>query len=132
VKIQTQSKDGSHLGTWPGRIVFRERSARYKRRAIGFFKQPVRIRIKSDKKHCIAEMRTLRYKIRIRPETDGTYTVIVPSLPGCLTFGHTIEEALEMAKEAIEVYIESLAARGKEIPIEEDQIEATVTVEANA
>ena len=47
-------------------------------------------------------------------------------------FGHTIEEALEMAKEAIEVYIESLAARGKEIPIEEDQIEATVTVEANA
>jgi predicted RNase H-like HicB family nuclease len=29
-----------------------------------------------------------------------------------LTFGDTIEEALEMAKEAIEVYIESLAARG--------------------
>jgi antitoxin HicB len=105
--------------------------ARLKRRAIGF-EQSVRIRIKYDKKHCIAKMRTLRYKIQIRPETDGTYTVIVPSLPGCLTFGNTIEEALEMAKEAIEVYIESLAARGKEIPIEEDQIEATVTVEANA
>jgi predicted RNase H-like HicB family nuclease len=57
-------------------------------------------------------MRTLRYKILISPETDGTYTVIVPSLPGCLTFGDIIEEALEMAKEAIEVYIESLAARG--------------------
>jgi antitoxin HicB len=92
----------------------------------------VRIRIKYDKKHCIAEMRTLRYKVQIRPETDGTYTVIVPSLPGCLTFGNSIEEALDMAKEAIEVYIESLVARGKEIPIEEDQIEATVTVEANA
>jgi len=77
-------------------------------------------------------MRTLRYKIWIRPETDGTYTVIVPSLPGCLTFGDTVEEVLEMAKEAIDVYIESLIARGKEIPIEEDQIEATVTVEANA
>ena len=77
-------------------------------------------------------MRTLRYKILIRPETDGTYTVIVPSLPGCLTFGNTIEEALGMAKETIDVYIESLIARGKEIPIEEDQIEATVTVEANA
>jgi antitoxin HicB len=62
-------------------------------------------------------MRTLRYKILIRPETDGTYTVIVPSLSGCLTFGNTIEEALEMAKE---------------IPIEEDQIEATVTIKANA
>lgn len=58
--------------------------------------------------------------------------MIVPSLPGCLTFGDTVEEALEMAKEAIDVYIESLIARGKEIPIEEDQIEATVTVEANA
>jgi len=77
-------------------------------------------------------MRTFRYKIQIRPETDGTYTVIVPSLPGCLTFGDTIEEALEMAREAIEVYIESLASRGKEIPSEDDQIEATVTVEANA
>jgi predicted RNase H-like HicB family nuclease len=77
-------------------------------------------------------MRTLRYKIWIRPETDGTYTVIVPSLPGCLTFGETIEEALEMAKEAIDVYIEGLISRGKEIPIEEDQIEAIVTVLANA
>jgi antitoxin HicB len=77
-------------------------------------------------------MRTLRYKILIRPETDGTYTVIVPTLPGCLTFGDTIEEALMMGKEAIEVYIESLAAKGKEIPIEEDQIEATVTIQANA
>jgi len=38
----------------------------------------------------------------IRLETDGTYTVIVPALPGCLTFGDTIEEALEMAKDAIE------------------------------
>jgi len=77
-------------------------------------------------------MRTLRYKIWIRPETDGTYAVIVPSLPGCLTFGDTVEEALEMAKEAIDAYIESLIARGEEIPMEEDQIEATVMVEANA
>lgn len=78
------------------------------------------------------EMRTLRYRVRIRPETDGTYTAIVPSLPGCLTFGDTIEEALLMAKEAIEAYIESLAARGQQIPIEEDLIEAILTVEANA
>lgn len=62
-------------------------------------------------------MRTLRYKIQIRQETDGTYTVIVSSLPGCLTFGDSIEEALEMAKEAIEVYIESLAVSSKETPM---------------
>ena len=65
------------------------------------------------------------------PQTNRTYTVIVPSLPGCLTFGDTVEEALQMAKEAIDVYIESLIARGKEVPIEEDQIEATVTALAN-
>ena len=77
-------------------------------------------------------MRTLRYRILIRPETDGTYTVIVPSLPGCLTLGDTIEEALDMAKEAIEVYIECIPAIGREIPVEEDLIEATITVVANA
>jgi predicted RNase H-like HicB family nuclease len=70
-------------------------------------------------------MRTFRYKIQIRPETDGTYTVIVPALPGCLTFGDSIEEAIEL-------YIESLAARGKDIPLEEDRIETTITVKANA
>ena len=77
-------------------------------------------------------MRTFRYKIQIRPETDGTYTVIVPALPGCLTFGDSIEEAIEMAKEAIELYIESLSARGKEIPLEEDRIETTISVKATA
>jgi antitoxin HicB len=85
------------------------------------------------RRHCISQMRTFPYKIQIRPETDGTYTVIVPALPGCLTFGDSIEEAIEMAKEAIELYIESLAARGKEIPLEEeDRIETTITVKANA
>ena len=77
-------------------------------------------------------MKTLRYKILLRKEADGTYTVIVPSLPGCLTYGRTVEEAIEMAKEAIEGFIESLAARGEEIPIEEEPIVYTIAVEANA
>ncbi|MFB3764704.1 MAG: type II toxin-antitoxin system HicB family antitoxin [Methanotrichaceae archaeon] len=77
-------------------------------------------------------MRTLRYRIQLIKEDDGSYTVIIPALPGCLTSGETVEEAIEMAKEAIEGYIQSLVARGLEIPMEEDRIEATVTVEANA
>ena len=60
-------------------------------------------------------MTTLHYKILLRKEEDGTYTVIVPSLPGCLTFGHTVEDALEMAKEAIEGFIECMIARGEEV-----------------
>ncbi|MGB3944456.1 MAG: type II toxin-antitoxin system HicB family antitoxin [Methanothrix sp.] len=41
---------------------------------------------------------------------------MVPTLPGCVTFGETIDEAIEKAKEAIEAYVESLAARGEEVP----------------
>ena len=63
-------------------------------------------------------MTTLCYKVLLRKEEDGTYTVIVPSLPGCLTFGHTVEEALEMAKEAIEGFIECMTMRGEDVPVE--------------
>ena len=77
-------------------------------------------------------MRTLRYRIQLIKEDDGSYSVIVPALPGCYSAGDTLEEAIEMAKESIEAYIESLAARGLEIPVEDGRIETTVTVEANA
>ncbi len=76
-------------------------------------------------------MRTLRYKILLRKEDDGTYTVIVPSLPGCLTFGRTVEEALAMAKEAIEGFIACMIARGEEVPVETDNSRVyTIAVEA--
>jgi antitoxin HicB len=78
-------------------------------------------------------MTTLHYKILLRKEEDGTYAVIVPSLPGGLTFGHTVEEALEMAKEATEGFIECMIARGEEVPVEiDDAMICTVAVEANA
>jgi predicted RNase H-like HicB family nuclease len=51
-------------------------------------------------------MKMLSYKVLLRKEPEGGYTVIVPSLPGCVTYGDTIEEGMKMAKEAIELYIE--------------------------
>jgi len=77
-------------------------------------------------------MRLLRYKITLRKEREGGYTVTVPSLPGCVTYGATIEEAINMAKEAIELYIESLKAHGEEIPTEDGVLEYTLTIKANA
>jgi len=77
-------------------------------------------------------MKTLSYRILLRKEPEGGYTVIVPSLPGCVTYGDTIEEAIEMAKEAIELYIESLKEHGEEIPTEEGTLEYTLTVEVYA
>ncbi len=76
--------------------------------------------------------KTLHYKILLRKEDDGTYTVIVPSLTGCLTFGRTVEEALAMAKEAIEGFIDCMIARGEEVPVEsDDSMICTVSVEIN-
>ncbi len=57
---------------------------------------------------------------------------MVPLLPGCVTYGETIEEAIDMAKEAIELYIESLKEHGEVIPTEEGILEYTLTVEAHA
>ena len=76
-------------------------------------------------------MRVLSYRVLLRKEPEGGYTVIVPSLPGCVTYGDTVEEAIEMAREAIELYIESLKAHGEEIPTDEGTLEYTLTIGAN-
>jgi len=76
-------------------------------------------------------MKTLSYRVLLRKEPEGGYTVIVPSLPGCVTYGDTIEEAIEMAKEAIELYIESLKEHNEEIPTEEETLEYNLRLEAN-
>ena len=66
---------------------------------------------------------SLSYKILLKPEPEGGYTVNVPALPGCITYGTDLEEAKFNAKEAIELYIESLKEHGEEIPSDEDVLE---------
>ena len=77
-------------------------------------------------------MKLLNYRILLRKEPEGGYTVIVPSLPGCITYGNTVEEAISMAKEAIEIYIESLEKHGEEVPTEEGTLEYNLSVETHA
>ena len=77
-------------------------------------------------------MRMLNYRILLRKEPEGGYTVTVPSLPGCVTYGDTIEEAIKMAREAIELYIESLKEHSEEIPTDEGVLEYTLTMETYA
>ena len=45
-------------------------------------------------------------------EEEGGYTVTVPALPGCVTQGETLEEAVAMARDAIRGYIEALEKEG--------------------
>ncbi|MFN2440969.1 MAG: type II toxin-antitoxin system HicB family antitoxin [Chitinophagaceae bacterium] len=73
-------------------------------------------------------MAELTYKIRLQKEPEGGYTVIVPALPGCISYGGNVDEAIKMAKEAVELYIESLAAHGEEIPTENNTLEYSLTV----
>lgn len=77
-------------------------------------------------------MKPLTYRILLRKEPEGGYTVIIPSLPGCVTYGDSVDEAIEMAKEAIELYIDSLKEHGEEIPTEREMLEYTLMVEVHA
>jgi predicted RNase H-like HicB family nuclease len=56
------------------------------------------------------------YQIHLIPEREGGYTVLVPLLPGCLSYGRTVEEATENAREAIGLHLENLAAHKQPIP----------------
>jgi len=56
------------------------------------------------------------YQINLVPEEEGGYTVLVPLLPGCVSYGKTIEEATANAREAIELHLENLAAHKLPIP----------------
>ena len=69
------------------------------------------------------------YQVVLTPEDDGGFSVSVPALPGCFTQGDTRDEALSMAREAIELHLESLREHGDPIPT--DQVEVT-TVEVSA
>jgi len=50
----------------------------------------------------------------------------------CVTYGKTLDEAIRMAREAIELYIEILAEKGEDIPTEDGILEYTLTVGAHA
>ena len=54
--------------------------------------------------------------------------MLVPALPGCVTFGETIEEAHTMGKEAIEAYVESMKEHGEAIPDDTKTIDARIQI----
>ena len=53
----------------------------------------------------------MKVQVLLEPSEEGGYTVIVPTLPGCISEGNTKEEAIKNIKEAIELYLE---------PVEDD------------
>lgn len=68
-----------------------------------------------------------QYTIILHPDSEeGGYTVTVPALPGCITQGETLEEAIAMAKDAIRLYIDTLIAEGETVPEEREHPQALV------
>jgi len=55
----------------------------------------------------------MRFKVVLEASDEGGYTVYVPSLPGCISEGETVEEALINIREAISLYLE---------PVEDDWV----------
>ena len=73
------------------------------------------------------------YSIVLEPLEEGGFLVHVPALPEVVTGGDTEDEAMAMAKDAIEMVLASRAERGEEIPEEVAKVrlrELTVSLAA--
>ena len=62
------------------------------------------------------QKKLLSYQISLIPEKSGGYTVLVATLPGCVSYGSTLEEATQNAREAIQLHLGNLAAHKEAIP----------------
>ena len=58
----------------------------------------------------------MRYPVILEPVPEGGYSVMVPDLPGCFSHGDTYEEAVDHAREAIELHLFSLQEEGLKAP----------------
>jgi predicted RNase H-like HicB family nuclease len=60
-------------------------------------------------------LKEYQYTVLFEPQEDG-FNVVVPAIPEICTFGKTLEEAREMADDAIRCYLESAIKNGEPIP----------------
>ena len=72
--------------------------------------------------------REFQLHVIFRPEPEGGFTVLVPALPGCITYGKNLKEAKHMVMDAISGYLASLKKHGEAIPSDEDSFISTVQI----
>ncbi len=56
------------------------------------------------------------YIALIHKQEDSDYGISFPDFPGCITAGRTLEEAFEMAEEALSLHVEVMLENGEELP----------------
>ncbi len=59
----------------------------------------------------------LAYPITLYPEPDGGYTVLIKDLPGCISQGDTLEEAIQNIQDAKQAWLETAFEYGDQIPL---------------
>ncbi len=67
-----------------------------------------------------------QFNVIFRNEAEGGFTVLVPALPGCITYGKNLAEAKRMAEDAIKGYIISLQKRREPIPSDENSFISSI------
>lgn len=73
-------------------------------------------------------IKKLHYNLIFRPEPEGGFTVIVPALPGCVSYGKDLLKAEEMAVDAIGAYLKSIRKHGGELASDEHNFITSVDV----
>jgi antitoxin HicB len=72
--------------------------------------------------------KVLKFTVVFERAREGGYIARVPALPGCLTQGETLEEAEQMAHDAIRAYCASLKKHKEPVPAEVEEIVETLSV----
>ena len=78
----------------------------------------------------IIDNKILTYRVLLNEEPEGGFTVTVPALSGCVTYGEDLDHALSMAKEAMEGYVSVLKETNEPIPDNSATLEYSLAISA--
>ena len=70
----------------------------------------------------------LQFNVVFRPEKEGGFTAMVPLLPGCISYGKTLNEAKSMIADAVDGYIFSMKKRGEVVETDANSFISTLNV----
>lgn len=68
---------------------------------------------------------TRGYRVEIRPEEDGSWTALVPDLPGCAAVGDSPNEALAELPDVIDLWIETAIESGVQVVAPRPAVQAS-------
>ena len=72
--------------------------------------------------------KSLHYNLFFRPEPEGGFTVVVPALPGCVSYGRDLNEAQAMATDAIGAYLKSVRKHRGDVVSDKNSFISSVDV----